>query len=86
MYMVKYALSCGGKIPLLTFEDLSTEGRPRYLRIDGDGRHVFPSLPGHDVASTRELAEARFEELKAKRLKSLEKQIAKIRAMKPKFE
>lgn len=73
MYITKYALSGG-------VEHLECEQR--------DGGWVLPAgyswtmLVGRDAHATIEAAEARFNEMRAAKAKSLEKQLAKLRALK----
>lgn len=76
VYMTKYALTSGIE------------------RVDGttvDGKRIFrgalcTSLGPNDWTNTREEAIARFEEMRTKKIASLERQIEKLRAMKPKFK
>lgn len=74
MYITKYALSDG--VEHVECEPGDAEG---WVVPSG---HSWSLLVGRDAHATIEAAQARFNEMVADKVKSLEKQLAKLRALK----
>ena len=75
VYITRYALSDG----ILEKDAEECDRFPGMIRTD-DGAHFHGE--GKDWTRTKEAAAARAEEMKAKKIKSLKKQIEKLERMK----
>lgn len=87
VYHVKYALSTGIRVFSDVDVSVTQEGGTEYLTNSGHSSqpHIFERKDGKMVAFTEDAARLKFEEMRAAKIKSMKKQIARLEKLEPKF-